>query len=368
MEIRPEDLGEARQAGLIRLRAFVANVNDALAPGASGPWLAQAKGVAAPVAPDKWDTRPLGPLAWLWSRGTGLPNATVWSALTGRGMAIVAGLTIGGIGTLSFFLLLGFTFALQAGETKGALICAFFECVALSALCLPGVSFRRWSRKPLTEAEANFLIEAEPETNGLERAFLALVRDAVRSSPPAGETEQTVRQALRALSDALAQLPPTTNHDALTVGASDWQAEADALEAQAQAEADPVIAASLARRADALSRSATSAARSSLLVRRTQALRSELETQTHALRLGLANLHPAASGSTAATNDVNGPAALADLSQLALAVQKVARETANIADARAELDGATGLGAHSYRTSGEAAASDEGAVLRAGVR
>ncbi len=93
----------------------------------------------------------------------------------------------------------------------------------------------------------------------------------------------------------------------------------------AQAEPDRIVAASLVRRAEALQRRADATHRSSLLVRRLGALRQEMAAETEALRAGLSAYYTGA-------NDI------ADLTQMAEDIRRVAAEATALTAAREELD------------------------------
>ena len=123
----------------------------------------------------------------------------------------------------------------------------------------------------------------------LEQAYLRLVTDAVRQTV-APEAADRVRAALRAVGGAIDTLPavavPRARVDTL-------RAEATQAQADARAETDSVVAASHARRADALERSASAAHRSQVLMRRASALRGEMLAQIESLRLGLVGFETA---------------------------------------------------------------------------
>jgi hypothetical protein len=183
-------------------------------------------------------------------------------------------------------------------------------------------AFRNLHEEPLTETEVDILREKTDDS--LTRAFLDLVRDAVRqevSDPPASQ----VRAGIAALAEAIDRLPEVVREPVDTAA---LRAEADTLSAQSLDERDRLTADSLERRADALRRRATSAELSALTAKRTHALRAEIQAQIEALREGIVALTP---GSQAHE--------VADLSTLAETVRRVASEATASADARAELAG-----------------------------
>jgi hypothetical protein len=151
--------------------------------------------------------------------------------------------------------------------------------------------------------------------------FLLLVRDAA-GQPSAPETEEAVVTALRAIQKAMERLP------AIQVSPLDAAAlrdEASTLFEAARREPDPITAGSIERRAQAILHRVTANEQSSLLARRSSALRAEIMAQIQALREGVAALQ------------VNSPD-FTGLGELAQAAQRVATEAAGLAEARAELE------------------------------
>lgn len=193
----------------------------------------------------------------------------------------------------------------------------------LSVAVFPRASFQSLYKKPLALGEIEGLLDnANNNDDELDRAFLTLVRDAVRQTVPP-DVENGLRQAIAALAGAIDKLPAVI---AAPLDTQVLRAEAAALRAQADAEPDRVTSESLERRADALVRRADASEHSVLLVRRTTALRAEILAQIEALREGLTTFYTGAAG------DVAG------LTHLADSARRVAGETASVAQARAELD------------------------------
>lgn len=159
----------------------------------------------------------------------------------------------------------------------------------------------------------------------MARRFLELVRDAVRQRGSEEATEE-VRSALRALAEAIEQLPPV-RVELLDTGR--LRHEAAALLREAEGEPDGVIADSVQRRAQAMFYRAEAHDHSALVARRTEVLRSEIEAQMAALREGLAALDPVCSTQTG-------------LPHLADAARRVASEARVVASAREELDRSLG--------------------------
>ena len=158
--------------------------------------------------------------------------------------------------------------------------------------------------------------------------YLDLVWAAMNLSPLAAsqaETERNAREAIRALGGAIEALPPRTP-DGVPDSHTKLEATAARLASEATGESDPVVAASLCRRAEALRGQGETAARVQVLLRRNLALREELADQVGALRTSLA---AAALGG----ND-SGP----ELAGLSARIRRVASEANAVTAARVEVD------------------------------
>ncbi len=267
----------------------------------------------------------LGFLGRIWAHGSGLTEA---QAARGNSAAATQTQTAtwltGGLGSF----LSGITMLLVCKKTglDPAVGWATWSAITAGSFALGGgplglMTFRTLSSEPLSASELEILTEkAESE---LDRAFLGLVRDAIRSNlpdPPASE----VRKSIAALGEALDSLPEVGPS---AIDPEQLRAEADQIDAQALAETDRITSDSLTRRADALRRRADSAERTALAGKRTAALRAEIQAQMEALREGLAAL----SVDTAKSS-------LADLSDLAENVRRVAAEAVGSLDAEAEIE------------------------------
>lgn len=214
-------------------------------------------------------------------------------------------------------------------------VCVIGSVVLHPMACLPGGASRQaWSRPDAPNQEQARLtvqevaaVQTECHDPLLVR-YLELVRTALTLPAGAGlgaEAERGVRDALRALGRAVENLPLRTP-EALPRDAGDLRAASARMEADAQGEADPVIAASLLRRAEALRRQAETLTRVGVILRRHQALRDELGDQMGALRTSL---------SASALGQAGGGLELAGL---AAHVQQVAREADAVTAARVEVD------------------------------
>lgn len=161
--------------------------------------------------------------------------------------------------------------------------------------------------------------------------YLDLVGAAMNLSPLAAsqaETERNAREAIRALGGAIEALPPRTP-DGVPDSTAKLQATAARLAAEATGENDPVVAASLTRRVEALRDQAETVARVKVLLRRNGALREELADQIGALRTSLA--------AAALGGDGSGPG-LAGLAALAARIRRVVLEADAVTAARVEVD------------------------------
>ena len=196
---------------------------------------------------------------------------------------------------------------------------------------------RQMYAQPVTPGEiAALLPQAQDE---LERAYLTLAMDVVRQEvAPTPETGPAsgadLRLALQALGNAIDRLPATRVVGNLTMGSETPDIMTEVLRRtaaetlrQSQAEPDRVVAASLMRRVEALHRRADATARASVLVRRFSALRQEMAAETEALRAGLAAYY-------------SGAHEIADLTQLAAEMERVASEAAAMTAAVEEVDAA----------------------------
>ena len=158
----------------------------------------------------------------------------------------------------------------------------------------------------------------------LKTDFLRLVEATIQL--PGGENTQDVekmQRAFYALGNSISLLP------LLNVTAEDadvLKAEAQTLVRQARTEADPVVAASFQRRADAILQRAASAEHNSTIVRRSQVLRDELLEQIRALRASL---------TTTSLSTEHHAGRLADV---AAGIQQVAGQANSIAAAQAEIE------------------------------
>jgi len=183
----------------------------------------------------------------------------------------------------------------------------------------------------LTEAEITLLqnrLLQKGCDDPLLGMYLDLVRAAMHLAPlttSQTDTERSAREAIRALGGAIETLPPQTL-DGVPDSHAKLEATAARLAAEAEGEPDPVVAASLHRRVEALRGQAETAARVNVLLRRNLALREELADQIGALRTSLA--------AAALGGDDSGP----ELAVLAARIRRVASEANSVTAARVEVD------------------------------
>ena len=183
----------------------------------------------------------------------------------------------------------------------------------------------------LSEPEISLLhndLRRKGNEDALLGLYLEMIWSAMHLSPlPAGQpdTEKNAREAIRALGGAIEALPPRTL-DGVPADYAGLQAMAASLAADAPLESDPVVAASLHRRAEALRGQAETVARVRILLRRNEALRAELSDQIGALRTSLA--------AASLGGGDGGP----ELAGLAARIRRVASEANAVTAARVEVD------------------------------
>ncbi len=199
-------------------------------------------------------------------------------------------------------------------------------------------SVQRGFAEPQTSTYAQL---TEPEVTRLQNAllqkgnddpllgmYLDLVWAAMHLATLAAsrdDTERSAREAIRALGGAIESLPPQAV-DGVPDSHAKLQAVADRLASEATGETDPVVAASLGRRVEALRGQAETVARVRVLLRRNLALREELADQIGALRTSLT--------AAALGGDDSGP----ELAGLAARIRRVASEANAVTAARVEVD------------------------------
>ncbi len=183
----------------------------------------------------------------------------------------------------------------------------------------------------LTEAEISLLQNALLQKgcdDPLLGMYLELVWAVMHLAPLAtgqAETERNAREAIRALGGAIEALPSQTL-DGVPDSHAKLRAAAARLASEATGETDPVVAASLGRRAEALRGQAETVARVRVLLRRNLALREELADQIGALRTSLA------------AADLGGDDSGPELAGLAARIRRVASEANAVTAARVEVD------------------------------
>jgi hypothetical protein len=308
MNIYLQDLGHRRQQALLQWRVSALNRTSE----GSLISVGRASSLRETTSSPGW-------LGRVWARGANIPPEVAAAGLEAmRGQT--SGMTWGMAGGSLGFWMPAIGLAASGQHLIGALMAGIGAAMNGVGLWIPAYWLRHVCRPPVSVAEIEALNVAGQDD--LEQAYLRLVVDAVRQGI-APEAAEGVRAALRAVGEAIEQLPaiavPRMSVEAL-------RAEAARASAEAASEKDSVVAASHERRADALERSATAAQRSEVLMRRAAALREEMKAQIESLRLGLV-------GFETASGDVSTLVSLAD------AVRTVAVESVSVADARTELEG-----------------------------
>lgn len=301
MEIYPEDLGP-RQCRQV--------LEDRLLRGGHG-W---ARPSAAPTVlpfgrvllPPRHEKIPL----WLWG-------------LWGFSAASVLGGMLGSLWWGVFFFVMGITalwWRRRAGEPQEA------APVGRGFAAPPSGTYAHLTEPEVTSLQ-NVLLRKGGD-DPLLGMYLELVWAAMHLALLAtsrADTERSAREAIRALGGAIESLPPQTL-DGVPDSHAELQALAARLASEATGETDPVVAASLGRRVEALRGQAETVARVRVLLRRNLALREELADQIGALRTSLA--------AAALGGDDSGP----ELAGVAARIRRVASEANAVTAARVEVD------------------------------
>ncbi len=250
--------------------------------------------------------------------------------------------------TTAWFYLIGSVFAAWATQIvfHCSFLMALFFCLIVAAIVRQKRS--GWTRaiptvqRGFAEPQASpYARLTEPEVTQLQNAllrqggddpllgmYLELVWAAMHLAPLATSREdsaRSAREAIRALGGAIESLPPQTL-EGVPDSHVKLQAAADRLASEATGESDPVVAASLGRRVEALRGQAETVARVRFLLRRNLALREELADQIGALRTSLA--------AAGLDGDDSGP----ELAGVAARIRRVASEANAVTAARVEVD------------------------------
>ena len=260
MDVYPQNLSSRYHTELVRRRA--------------------AKGFAVPNVDEKPPAPKLGMLGRFWAKGAGLTEeqaaraapaseigtrpAGSLSALLGASLSILPAIAVG------------------ASNQSLALGCAAYLALTAGSAALGyGPLARRVFRRAhraLSQNEVEEMIARSQDP--LDRAYLELVRDAVRVET-APESAEKVREALEALGAAVEGLP------AVVVELQDsdlLREQARELQGRAAAEGDAVVAESLLRQAESIEQRAQSHAMSAVVTRRATVLREEIVAKIAALR------------------------------------------------------------------------------------
>jgi len=229
---------------------------------------------------------------------------------------------------LVFIVLTGF---LVAGGQRGiGFLCGFLSLVILFAFIHEGLAL---AKVPTGQRHQHlsFALTAQevqrldvPQTSPFLRSYLNLAMAVIQTDVSDPEAQQEVRAALQTLGTTMFALP-TEDPNIILDDPARLHAEAARLFDEADAEPDAVIGASLRRRAESQARRADTAAKTSLLLRRNQALRQETAEQMEALKTSLTAFR------------VGGQPSVPELADLAAGIQRVAREANAITEARAEV-------------------------------
>ena len=324
MDILPSDLGEERTVALMQMRGLSASGMGGLNSGQATA-AAERKEAVPPKRNGIW-TR-------FCTSGTRLSPSAAKDVM--HSMKGITGGIAGGLGGSSIGLLAPGLIMLLSGKNSIAVVGTTFLVTGMgllvTGLFFPRELMTKYAHQPLTASEAESLAQAAGDPT--EKAYLNVIAAALRQPDfPSTRTEDDLREALRTLGEAIDKLPRVS---APQLSVSSLQSAAQKAYGEADAETDPIIAASLRRRADAQAKTAQAAQKTELLVRRADALRSEIDAQIQALHVGLSGFD--GGFATNAQNQDAAQNAAAHLNQLAQSVQSVAREAGSLLDARDEV-------------------------------
>jgi hypothetical protein len=304
MALLPADLGARWMLLVLRKRLMQSNIQNAALP----PFSVPKEGSRTPLR------------RWMMHKADIAPELenAVYHLMRPMMRGFIGGFIGGGTGFLAPAIL-GFVF-----HQPGLAIPMLLGWVAFASIGLfaPRHLIAKYCNTPLSADEVEML--RKETADPLELAYLDLVREATTQNLDATDTAGDLREAIRTLGEALTTLPQ--NSSPLPEDATALLREAHEARQKAGAESDPIVAASLLRRAEAQERSAQTIERSHQILRRAATLREELAAQTEALRLSVV--------AASRGEQVN----VREVAQLAEAVQAVGKEADNIATARAELD------------------------------
>ncbi len=350
MDIYPQDLGLRRQVTLIQMRTR------------GSAWNSSSAANAEPPSPYR------GTLGRIWAKGLPLTPDESAATLPAAAPHTLSWMYGAGVSTGTGLLFLPVLLTFLGTSLESAVAWAGYTAVtSVGVLALPRWAFHRLHRKPVTLKEIDRLLAAQDTSiltgseklkavldiaeaavlrgriqprpkqyrsviDPLERDYLELVRAVIQLPPQDAVAENEIREALQAISRTLTDLPPAgavlTADDPVILGE-----QAQKLAEKASRERDPVIAASLERRAETMAGLAETVVQAQQLMRRNQALRLEIADQMRALRFSL----------TASALGQRQESSV--LATLAARTQRVAQEAVAVSAARAEVENLLHLGA-----------------------
>lgn len=326
MDIYPQDLGRVGYRVMLYLRTL----SRPMAP-------------ASPQSPAEAQARtPLTRLRRAWMRGSEVPDETAQHARLafevcrasfwhGRPLGFAGALLWSGIATMIMEAFCAV--AWDAPWLREAIYPTWAGLGAGFGFYFGVAKPRRVFRDlhgPLTEAEVGALMGHVRDP--LARDFLEVVQMILPLPDMADpDAAKNLRSALFALGEAIEGLPEQPSQ-AVRDDPAHLRRVASDLSDEARREADPVVAASLDRRALSLSRRAQTVSSIALLVRRNQTLREEVSEQIEALHTSVAAF------------SVGSQQSIHELADLAASIQHVAAEANAIASAHTELEVSTQAG------------------------
>jgi len=310
MQLHPIDLGYWRMIPIVQKRMLPASTTNQLP--------------VANVVTGK-DKKPVRFLRRIQTGGLGFPPDVadrVAEAIRPWTMGMTAGMG-GGFGC-------GFGFngiwMLASGRPELQIMGSIFTMVGtmgvLGGILIPRVMLQKAYSAPLTASEMSDLIQCAGD-NQLMKEYLLLTREAIQQSNLPQQGEKNLREAIRALGDAIDRLPETP---LAAANSKEMKLDVEATRNALMNEKDTVVYASLQRRLLAQESSLKSVERAMVISRRTQALRDEIFAQIESVRLGIASFQEGAHET--GTN----------FSVIADSIRLVSAEASSVADAQVELD------------------------------
>jgi hypothetical protein len=325
MQLDPIDLGNSRMIPIVQMR-MLAGMNGRNRGAVSNILTIANTNPAPPSELKEGETgKSLGFLGHIQTGGLGLPPEIarrVFDAIKTKTIGMTCGMAGGfggGFGCNGIWML-------ASGRPELQIMGSIFTMVGtmgvLGGILIPRFMLQKAYSAPLTASEMSDLIQCAGD-NQLMKEYLLLAREAIQQSNLPQQGEKNLREAIRALGDAIDRLPETP---LAAANSKEMKLDVETTRSALMNEKDPVVSASLQRRLLAQESSLKSVERAMVISRRTQALRDEIFAQIESVRLGIASFQEGAHET--GTN----------FSVIADSIRLVSAEASSVADAQVELD------------------------------